>query len=71
MPKMLELVRKARFFAINSHPFERFHFQGPESPNRIIYIGGMEVEKSGKIVHAAPKDLHLGKDEWVKEVLFE
>ncbi|CAK5098708.1 unnamed protein product [Meloidogyne enterolobii] len=45
MPKMWDLLRKSKYYLINAHPLGQFSF--PNTPKRIVNIGGIEVEMEG------------------------
>uniref|UniRef100_A0A1I8BNY9 Uncharacterized protein n=1 Tax=Meloidogyne hapla TaxID=6305 RepID=A0A1I8BNY9_MELHA len=42
MPKIWDLLRKSKYYLINVHPLEQSIL--PKNPNRIVDIGGIEVE---------------------------
>jgi len=56
MPKIEDLLRKSKYYLINVHPLGRYFVREDEENDqvfseKIIHIGGIEVEIEGKIKH--------------------
>jgi len=54
MPKIEDLLRKSKYYLINVHPLGRYFVRENEENDqvcseKIVYIGGIEVEIEGKI----------------------
>uniref|UniRef100_A0A915N519 glucuronosyltransferase n=1 Tax=Meloidogyne javanica TaxID=6303 RepID=A0A915N519_MELJA len=71
MPKIEDLLRKSKYYLINVHPLGRYFVRENEENDqvcseKIVYIGGIEVEIEGKIKQKTNFEKIKGKAVYLK-----